>query len=118
MKALPPARPVEPAELARVTDGNIRGLPNRFETNGAVLRAIVQNDRLGRPDDYVATLPARFRAIDAAALDRAARAFLQPDGLTIVVVGDRKVIEPQLKGLALDGQRLPVSFIAAPADGN
>ncbi|MBU3993047.1 MAG: insulinase family protein [Alphaproteobacteria bacterium] len=118
MKAFPAARPVEPAELARVTDGNIRGLPNRFETNGAVLRAIVQNDRLGRPDDYVATLPARYRAIDAAALDRAARAFLQPDGLTIVVVGDRKVIEPQLKGLALDGQRLPVSFIAAPADGN
>ena len=108
--AFPAAKPVTPDELARVTDGNIRGLPNRYETNAQVLQAINTNQRLGRPDDYVTSLPARYRAIDAAALDSAARQWLGPQGLTIVVVGDRKVVEPQLKSLAL-----PVDYVAAPA---
>ncbi len=110
IKAFPAAKPVNPEELNRVTDGNIRGLPNQFETNGQVLGAIVQNQRLGRPDDYYATLPGRYRAIDGKALDAAARAYLQADGLTFVVVGDRKAVEPQLMGLGL-----PVEFAPAPA---
>ncbi len=107
MKAFPAAKPVGPDELQRVTDGNIRGLPNRFETNGQVLGAIVGNDRLGRPDDYYATLATRYRAIDATALDNAAKDYLQPEGLTFVVVGDRKVVEPQLAGIGL-----PVEIVA------
>ena len=107
MRLLPARRPVEPGELARVTDGNIRGLPNRFETNMAVLGAVIQNERLGRPDDYQRTLPDRYRHIDAAALNTAARTWLQPDGLTVVVVGDRKLVEPQLKWLGV-----PVEVVA------
>ncbi len=113
MKALPGSKGVDPVELNRVTDGNIRGLPNRFETNAQVLGAIIQNDRLGRPDDYYATLPGRYRAIDAAALDSAAKSYLQGEGLIFVVVGDRKVVEPQLKGLGL-----PVEIAGADATGD
>ncbi|MFM2301358.1 MAG: hypothetical protein RLZZ84_1094 [Pseudomonadota bacterium] len=109
MAEFPARRGVTAVELNRVTDGNIRGLPNRFETNAQVLGAIVSNDRLGRPDDYYATLPTRYRAIDAAAIDRAAASWLQPGGLVFVVVGDRKLIEPQLKGVGL-----PVEFMPAP----
>ena len=112
MRAFPKTKPVNAEELNRVTDGNIRGLPNRFETNQQVLGAIVVNDRLGRPDDYYATLPARYRAIDATALDGAAARFLQPDGMTFVVVGDRKVVEPQLKALGM-----PVDIVAAEDAG-
>jgi predicted Zn-dependent peptidase len=108
--AFPARKPVTPDELARVTEGNIRGLPNRYETNAQVLQALLTNQRLGRPDDYVTTLPARYRAIDAAALDAAAKTWLGPQGLTFVVVGDRNVIEPQLKGLGL-----PVEYAKAPA---
>ncbi|MEO6091684.1 MAG: insulinase family protein [Novosphingobium sp.] len=110
MKAFPTARPVEPAELDRVTDGNIRGLPNRFESNAEVVAAILANRQLGRPDDYYSTLPARYRAIDAGAIDNAARTWLQPEALTVVVVGDRKAIEPQLAGLGM-----PVEFRGAAA---
>ena len=110
IKAFPAAKPVTPEELTRVTDGNIRGLPNRYETNGQVLQALLLNQRLGRPDDYVSSLPARYRAITGPALDAAARRWLQADGLTIVVVGERKTVEPQLAGLGL-----PVEYIPAPA---
>ena len=107
MKAFPAKKPVNPQELGRVTDGNIRGLPNSFETNAQVLSGMIRNQLLARPDDYYATLPARYRAIDAKAIDAAARTYLQGEGLTFVVVGERKLIEPQLKGLAL-----PVEFVA------
>ncbi len=111
MRLFPARRGVEPVELGRVTDGNVRGLPNRFETNAQVLGAIVSNQLLGRPDDYYATLPTRYRRIDAAAINQAAGTYLQPEGLVFVVVGDRKLVEPQLKKLGL-----PIE-IAGPATG-
>ncbi|MBK6802380.1 MAG: insulinase family protein [Novosphingobium sp.] len=116
MAAFPKTKGIDPTELGRVTDGNIRGLPNRFETNGQVLGALVQNDRLGRPDNYQATLPTRYRAIDAAAINQAAARHLQSEGLVFVVVGDRKVVEPQLKGLGLPVEVAP-PVDTAPASG-
>jgi zinc protease len=110
MAAFPATRGVDPVELRRVTDGNIRGLPNRYETNSQVLGALVTNDRLGRPDDYYATLATRYRRIDAAAINAAAKAWLGAQGLIFVVVGDRKLVEPQLRGLDL-----PVE-VARPVD--
>jgi predicted Zn-dependent peptidase len=110
MRAFPKAKGVDASELARVTDGNIRGLPNQFETNGQVLGAVLTNQQLGRPDDYQLSLPSRYRAIDAKAINAAAAQYLQGDGLVFVVVGDRKVVEPQLKKLGL-----PIE-IANPVD--
>lgn len=109
MRDFPGKKPVNPTELNRVTDGNVRGLPNRFETNGQVLGAIITNERLGRPDDYIVTLPSRYGAIDAKAIDDAAKQWLHPEGLVFVVVGDRKQVEPQLEGIGL-----PVEIAAAP----
>jgi zinc protease len=109
MKAFPAEKGVDPVELQRVTEGNIRALPNRFETNGQVLGAIVANDRLGRPDDYYATLPAKYRTIDAAALNTAAQTWLRPDGMAFVVVGDRKVVEPQLAKLGIPVELAPAA---------
>jgi predicted Zn-dependent peptidase len=110
MVAFPAAAPVTPVELQRVTEGAIRAMPNSFQTNGSVLSAIENNDRLGRPDNYYETLASTYRRIGTPAIEQAARSYLQPDGMTIVIVGDRKAIEPQLKGL-----KLPVEYRAAPA---
>jgi len=109
MQAFPVARPVDSDEFTRATEGNIRALPNRFESNADVLGAIVANDILGRPDDYYVTLPARYRALDAKALDSAAATWLRPNGLTFVIVGDRKLVEPQLKGLDLPVEIAPAA---------
>jgi len=92
---------VEDGELNRVTDGNIRGLPNRFETNAQVLGALLAMQARGLPDHYYTRLPQTYRAIDAAALDAAAERYLSGGDLAIVVVGDRKVIDPQLAKLGL-----------------
>nr|WP_086492063.1 pitrilysin family protein [Novosphingobium panipatense] len=110
MGAFPASKPVTAEELQRVTEGAIRQLPNQFETGAAVQAAIRKNDRLGRPEDYYVGLAAKYRTIDAAAIGSAAAQYLQPKGLTFVVVGDRKVVEPQLKGLGI-----PVEVRQAPA---
>ena len=109
MAAFPAASPVSEEELQRVTDGNIRGLPNRFETNAQVLGALSANRLLGRPDDYQAQLPGIYRAIDAAAINDAAANYLQPDDLVIVVVGDRSVIDSQLDELGMTIEYLDAS---------
>ena len=95
------AKGIDPTELGRVTDGNIRGLPNRFETNGQVLNALLAMQARGLPDDYYTRLPETYRAIGASAIDAAARQYLAGTDLAIVVVGDRKVIDPQLARLGL-----------------
>ena len=111
MRAFPGTRGVDATELQRVTDGNARNLPNRFQTNGEVLGAILSSQRLNQPDDYYVKLPSTYRAIDAAAINNAARTYLQPNGLTIVVVGDRKVIDAQLAGLGL-----PITYETVDTD--
>ena len=99
---------VNEAELGRVTDGNIRGLPNRFETNGQVLGALLAMQARGLPDDYYTNLAATYRALGAAAIDASAKQYLGGRDLAIVVVGDRKVIDPQLARLGI-----PVEVMAA-----
>jgi len=102
MAAFPAERPVTDVELQRVTEGNIRGLPNRFETNGQLLAALLGNELLERPDDYQERLPAIFGAIDAAAINAAAAQYLRPEDMAIIVVGDRDVIDEQIATLGMD----------------
>jgi predicted Zn-dependent peptidase len=108
MKAFPAEKGVDATELQRVTEGNIRNLPNRFETNGQVLGALLDNQRLGRPDNYQARLPEIYRGIDARAIDAAAAKYLQPEQMVIVVVGDRAKIDAQLKTLGM-----PIEYMEA-----
>jgi predicted Zn-dependent peptidase len=112
LKAFPATRPASAEEVTRVIEGNIRALPNRFESNNDVLSTILQNQLLGRPDDYYATVASRYRAVDAARFDEMGRGYLQPDGLTFVVVGDARQVRGQLNSLGL-----PVEIVPAPAPG-
>jgi predicted Zn-dependent peptidase len=92
---------VTPAELQRVIAGNTRQLAGSFETSGQVLNALRTNDLLHRRDDFYETVAGRYRAMDQAALDAAARAAIDPAAMLFVVVGDASVIRPQLQALGL-----------------
>ena len=88
-------------ELTRLVNGNVRELPGQFETASDVLGGIVSIVEHGRPDDYYETLAARYSALKAGDLDSAALASLKGDDLVFVVVGDAKVVAPQLKQIGL-----------------
>jgi predicted Zn-dependent peptidase len=109
MAAFPATRPADATEVQRVTDGNIRNLPNRYETNAQVLGALLGNLLLGRDLRYDVTLPAAYRRIDGAAINAAAQRYLQPDNFVIVVVGDRAAIQTQLDDLGTEIEYLDAS---------
>ncbi len=102
VEAFPATRPVDEVEFQRATRGNIRGLPNRFQTNSQVLSALLTNRELGRDLRYQLQLPDVYRAMDIDALNAAARDYLHARDFTIVVVGDRRVIDAQIATLDMD----------------
>jgi predicted Zn-dependent peptidase len=108
MDAFPATRPVGQDEFQRATEGNILGLPNELETNAQVLQAMLTNQRLGRDLLYQAQLPEIYAGIAPSAIERAAAEALRPENLTIVVVGDREVIDPQLETLDM-----PITYLSA-----
>ena len=79
---------------------SVRSLPGDFESGAALLGAIEKNANYGRGDDYYGKLVPRLEALTPAQLNDAAK-LLSTDNFTWVVVGDRKVVEPQLRKLGL-----------------
>lgn len=90
----------------------IRSLPGNFETAGAVLGAMQQNDLYKRPDDYYASLPQKYRALSAAQLDAAARAAIDPAKFIWIVVGDASKVRPQLDSIGLPVEVMSAASVA------
>ncbi|MCI4590926.1 insulinase family protein [Sphingobium sp. BYY-5] len=89
------------AERNQTINSQILSLPGSFETSSDLLTAMMRNNLIGRPDDYYETLPKTYRAMTAADLDKAAREAINPDRLIWVVVGDAKLVRPQLDAVGL-----------------
>lgn len=88
------------AEVEAATGNSIRTLPGDFEEGGTLLSALDRNALLGRPDDFYTTLSGRYRKMSPRAVNAALEA-LPSDRIIWVVVGDRKLVEPQLRKLGL-----------------
>ena len=99
---------VTPAELTRTIDGSIRELPGSFETASSVMGAMESNVLYHRPDNYYETLASRYRSLTADQLDAAAKAAIDPNKLTWVVIGDAAKVKPQLDALGI-----PVEVVGA-----
>lgn len=93
--------PVAPADLARIVNSNIYTLPGEYETAGAVMLGMEANVLYDRPADWYARLPGRYRALTPAGIAAATAAAIDPAKIQWVVVGDAKVVKPQLEALGL-----------------
>jgi zinc protease len=60
----------------------------------------------GLPADYFNTYVQNVLAVTAADVERVARQYIDPENVTIFVVGDRKVVEPQIRAQNLGEVRL------------
>jgi zinc protease len=116
LRAFRTTEPPTQDEIDRARAGFIRALPGDFETGGALLGSLERNLALTRPDDHLATLPARLGALSQ---DDVARAPVPaPEQLVWVVVGDRASVLPQLRALGLPIEERAagaISPIALPA---
>ncbi|MEL6547522.1 MAG: pitrilysin family protein [Myxococcota bacterium] len=94
-------KPLTNEEFDRVMKNLVRSLPGQFQTRGSVMGAMLENARFGRPDDYVATLTERYRALSKSDALEAAQQVIRPDELIWLLVGDRAKIEPAVRALNL-----------------
>lgn len=93
--------PVPAAELEKAKNYLALLMPRNFETTRGTADALAQAWVYDLPSDYYTTYADRVRAVTAADVKRVADKYIQPDKLAVVVVGDRKTIEPGLKALNL-----------------
>ena len=91
--------PVTPAELEHAKQAIIRGFPRTFETPGQIadrLETVVTYDL---PETYFNTYIERVQAVTLEDLNRVANQHLRPGQMAVVVVGDRRQIEPALRSV-------------------
>jgi zinc protease len=88
-----------PDELVKAKNYLSLQLPRSFETSRAAADALAQIFVYDLPLDYYQTYAGRVAAVTAEDVKRAADKYIQPDKFAVVIVGDRKVIEPGVKAL-------------------
>jgi zinc protease len=93
------ARPVTQAELDTNKQALIRRFPSQFETPGQIANQLSALVTYGLPDSTFSEFISKVNAVTAADVTRVANKYLDPSRMAIVIVGDRKVIEPGLKEL-------------------
>ena len=93
--------PVDPAELEKAKTYLALQMPRNFETTRGTADALAQAWVYDLPADYYTTYADKVRAVTAADVKRVADTYVQPDKFAVVVIGDRKTIEPSIKALTL-----------------
>jgi zinc protease len=100
------ARGASEDEVATSKQRSTLTLPGRWETARAVARDIAELVRFDLPDDYWDNYARLVGNLDTSQVNAAARRLLKPDRMTWVVVGDRDVIEAQVRALGLGTVRI------------
>jgi zinc protease len=103
-------------ELTREKDGRVLALPARFATGEQTLGAFRELVYFGLPLDYFDGYVGKVKAVDRAAVRKAAARHLHPAELQILVVGDGKVVLPRLEELVA-AKEVPGPIVKLDADG-
>ena len=93
------AIPITQAELGVNKQSIIRRFPSGFETDGQIANQLSNLVIYNLPDTIFNDVISKVNAVTAEDVNRVANKYLDPSKMAIVIVGDRKVIEPGLKDL-------------------
>lgn len=91
--------PVTEKELDYNKQSTIRRFPAGFESVGGISAQLANLYVYDLPDSYFNDYIAKINSVTLADVNRAANKYIDPSKMAIVIVGDRKVIEPGLKEL-------------------
>ena len=104
--------PATAEELDKVIKNNSLTLSGKWETAGSVMGTISQIVQYGLDDNWFNDYAANVGKITRSEVHTQANKIIDPDALSWIVIGDRKLIEPKLNELGFG----PVILI--DADGN
>jgi len=91
--------PVTESELETAKKSLTLGYPRTFETPAQIGARLADIALYGLPDNYFNNYVGSIEQVKLADISRVANAAIDPSRLAILVVGDRKVIEPGLRSL-------------------
>jgi zinc protease len=94
-------KPIGPEELKKARNYITLGFPSEFETINDLAGHLEEMVVYKLPDDYFNRYTANIEGVSSPALADAAAKYIQPGKFKVVVVGDRKVIEPGIRALKL-----------------
>jgi zinc protease len=94
-------KPVPADELARAKNYVALRFPSGFEATSDISRRLEDMIVFKLPEDYFTKYVQNIEAVTAADVQRVAQKYIAPDRFAVVVVGDRKVIEPRIRALNL-----------------
>ncbi len=98
--------PITAAELDYSKQSIIRSFPRSVETVGQMSGQLADLFVYNLPSDYVNDYLAKISAVTLKDVNRVANEYLNPDKMAIVIVGDRKLIEPGLKSIEGWGSKI------------
>ena len=94
-------KPVGAEELTKAKNYITLGFPSEFETIDDLSQHLEEMLVYKLPDDYFNSYAANIQSVTSATLSKASATYVQPGKFEVVVVGDRKVIEPGIRALNL-----------------
>jgi zinc protease len=95
-----------PDELTMAQNAFALSLAGKFETTAETANTVGELFVYDLPLNYYQSLPAKINAVNVQEVQRVANAYLRPEAMVVVTVGDRVKIEPALRKLDL----APIAF--------
>ncbi len=99
-------KPVPEEELTKAKNYAALSFPSEFETSGDLSSKMEEMVIYNLPDRYFGGYIDNLQKVTAPAVQKVAGTYIQPKRFAVVVVGDRKVIEPGIRALNLGPVRV------------
>jgi zinc protease len=108
-------RPLTAKEIATARDAEARSFPESFEDPSRIAGQLLEMAEFDLPADYLDTFLDRLKATTDEEIQQAMSAVVDPASRLVLVVGDRKAVEPKLKALGFKDVKV-VTYDGKPAD--
>ena len=105
-------------ELKRAKDDILNSFLFRYDTKEKVLAERVRLEFYGYPADYLETYEAALKKVTVADLNTAAKKYIHPNQLAVLVVGNSSEIKPGLEDLKMGPAKpIDITIPGAPTGG-
>ena len=94
-------KPITEEELKRAKDDILSTFLFRYDTKSKVLAEQVRLEFYGYPSDYLQTYRAALEKVTVADVNAAAKKYIHPDKMALLVVGNQSEIKPWLDDLKM-----------------
>jgi zinc protease len=94
-------KPIPGEELQKAKNYVAYSFPAEFETSSDLARKVEEQVVYSLPEEYFPSFVRAVTQVGNPDVQKAAARYIQPDKFAVVIVGDRKVIEPGIRALNL-----------------